>query len=76
MSQSIEAVKLWQFIIATCCVFPKILLHTFIGSKIAELSDVDQRGQMDTRVSHFIFWLIDKCIMFYQVQRFLTYCSL
>ncbi|KJA29964.1 hypothetical protein HYPSUDRAFT_32005 [Hypholoma sublateritium FD-334 SS-4] len=46
---SIEAVKLWQFIIATCCVFPKILLHTFIGSKIAELSDGDQRGHMDTR---------------------------
>jgi hypothetical protein len=24
------------------------LLHTFIGSKIAELSDGDQRGHMDT----------------------------
>ncbi|KAF8192494.1 Golgi apparatus membrane protein TVP38 [Pholiota molesta] len=46
---SIEAVKLWQFAIATVCVFPKILLHTFIGSKIAELSDGDQRGHMDTR---------------------------
>jgi uncharacterized membrane protein YdjX (TVP38/TMEM64 family) len=54
--QSIEAVKLWQFAIATVCVFPKILLHTFIGSKIAELSDGDQRGHMDTR----------KFVLFYQ----------
>ncbi|CAA7259670.1 unnamed protein product [Cyclocybe aegerita] len=46
---SIEAVKLWQFVVATTFVFPKILLHTFIGSKIAELSDGDQRGHMDTR---------------------------
>ncbi|KAF8974212.1 Golgi apparatus membrane protein TVP38 [Flammula alnicola] len=46
---SIEAVKLWQFVVATFCVFPKILLHTFIGSKIAALSDGDQRGHMDTR---------------------------
>ncbi|KIM46283.1 hypothetical protein M413DRAFT_441372 [Hebeloma cylindrosporum] len=46
---SIEAVKLWQFIVATFFIFPKILLHTFIGSKIAALSDGDQRGHMDTR---------------------------
>ncbi|KAJ3511929.1 hypothetical protein NLJ89_g3821 [Agrocybe chaxingu] len=46
---SIEAVKLWQFVVATTFVFPKLLLHTFIGSKIAELSDGDQRGHMDTR---------------------------
>ncbi|KAF8812349.1 Golgi apparatus membrane protein TVP38 [Phlegmacium glaucopus] len=45
---SIEAVKLWQFVIATFFVFPKILLHTFIGSKIASLADGDQREQMDT----------------------------
>ncbi|KAF8165439.1 Golgi apparatus membrane protein TVP38 [Crassisporium funariophilum] len=46
---SIEAVKLWQFVTATLFVFPKLLLHTFIGSKIAALSDGDQRGHMDTR---------------------------
>lgn len=45
---SIEAVKLWQFVIATFCIIPKLLLHTFIGSKIAQLSDGDQRGRMDT----------------------------
>lgn len=44
---SIEPVALWQFIVATLFISPKILLHTFIGSKLAALSDGDQRGQMD-----------------------------
>jgi uncharacterized membrane protein YdjX (TVP38/TMEM64 family) len=47
-AQSIQAVKLWQFVFATFCVLPKILLETFIGSKMAELSDGKQRGHMDT----------------------------
>ncbi|KDR83846.1 hypothetical protein GALMADRAFT_219675 [Galerina marginata CBS 339.88] len=46
---SIRSVKLWQFVVATLFVLPKVLLHTFIGSKIAALSDGDQRGHMDTR---------------------------
>ncbi|TFK43629.1 Golgi apparatus membrane protein TVP38 [Crucibulum laeve] len=46
---SIEAVKLWQFVIATCFVFPKLVLHVFIGSRMAALSDGDQRGHMDSR---------------------------
>ncbi|KAF8913811.1 Golgi apparatus membrane protein TVP38 [Gymnopilus junonius] len=46
---SIRAVNLWQFIIATLFVFPKVLLHTFIGSKIAVLSDGKQREHMDSR---------------------------
>jgi len=45
---SIQAVKLWQFVTATFFVLPKILLETFIGSKMAELSDGKQRGHMDT----------------------------
>lgn len=45
---SIEPVKLWQFVVATCFISPKLLLHVFIGSKIASLSDGDQRGRMDT----------------------------
>lgn len=46
---SIRAVNLWQFIIATLFVLPKVLLHTFIGSKIAVLSDGKQREHMDSR---------------------------
>ncbi|KAF9006474.1 Golgi apparatus membrane protein TVP38 [Cyathus striatus] len=45
---SIEPVKLWQLAIATCFVFPKLVLHVFIGSRIAALSDGDQRNHMDT----------------------------
>jgi hypothetical protein len=49
IEQSIQAVSFWQFVTATSFVFPKLLLHTFIGSKIAALSDGDQRDNMDTR---------------------------
>ncbi|GLB33709.1 putative SNARE associated Golgi protein [Lyophyllum shimeji] len=46
---SIRAVKLWQFVTATFFIFPKLALHVFIGSRIAALSDGDQRGHMDTQ---------------------------
>jgi len=46
---SIEAVSLWQFLTATLFIFPKLALHAFIGSRIAALSDGDQRGHMDTQ---------------------------
>lgn len=45
---SIEAVSLWQFVVATFVVFPKIALFTFIGSRLASLSDGEQRSHMDT----------------------------
>ncbi|KAH9940575.1 Golgi apparatus membrane protein TVP38 [Amylocystis lapponica] len=45
---SIETVALWQFFLATFVVFPKIALFTFIGSRLAALSDGEQRKQMDT----------------------------
>ncbi|TFK76004.1 Golgi apparatus membrane protein TVP38 [Pluteus cervinus] len=45
---SIQPVALWQFVIATTFIAPKVLLHTFIGSKLASLSDGDQRSHMDT----------------------------
>lgn len=48
-SQSIEVVSLWQFVFATLFIFPKLTLHTFVGSRMAALSDGDQRGRMDTR---------------------------
>jgi len=46
---SIEAIALWQFIIATLFVYPKVLLHVFIGSRAAALSDGEQRSHMDTQ---------------------------
>lgn len=47
--QSIEPVQLWQFIVATICVWPKIFLSVFIGSKIALLADGKHRQEMDLR---------------------------
>jgi len=55
---SIQAVKLWQFVFATFCVLPKILLETFIGSKMAELSDGKQRGHMNTTTKFIDAFLI------------------
>lgn len=46
---SIHTVALWQFIIATFCLSPKFLLHAFIGSRLAPLSDGEQRQKMDTQ---------------------------
>jgi len=45
---SIQAVSLWQFVVATTCNFPKYLLYVFIGSRMASLSDGKQREHMDT----------------------------
>lgn len=37
--QSIDTVQLWQFVIATLFILPRVLLQVFIGSRIAVLSD-------------------------------------
>ncbi|KAF7331992.1 hypothetical protein MKEN_00079500 [Mycena kentingensis (nom. inval.)] len=46
---SIGSVALWQFLTATLFVFPKIFLHVYIGSRLAALSDGQQREHMDTQ---------------------------
>ena len=40
---------LWQFVVATVFLFPKVLLYTLIGSRLAPLSDGEQREEMDTQ---------------------------
>jgi len=46
---SIEAVHLWQFVIANLFTLPKLFLTVFIGARVAALSDGKQRGEMDTQ---------------------------
>ncbi|KAI0776020.1 Golgi apparatus membrane protein TVP38 [Trametes elegans] len=46
--QSIQSVSLWQFFLATFIVFPKIAIFVFVGSRLASLSDGEQRSHMDT----------------------------
>ncbi|KAI0082592.1 Golgi apparatus membrane protein TVP38 [Panus rudis PR-1116 ss-1] len=55
---SIEAVSLWQFVVATFITFPKIALHVFIGSRLASLSDGETRRHMDTQTK-----IINTCIV-------------
>ncbi|KAF9247207.1 Golgi apparatus membrane protein TVP38 [Melanogaster broomeanus] len=45
---SIQSVSLIQFILATLFVLPRVLLFVFLGSRIASLSDGEQRSHMDT----------------------------
>jgi len=40
-------VALWQFVIATICLLPKIFLTVFVASRVALLSDGDSRQKMD-----------------------------
>jgi hypothetical protein len=53
LSQSIEAVKFWQFAVATLFYWPKLALQVFIGTRIAALSDREERKHMDTRKDNF-----------------------
>ncbi|TFY83808.1 hypothetical protein EWM64_g189 [Hericium alpestre] len=46
---SIQAVSLFQFMLATICIFPRFLLYVFVGSRLASLSDGKQRHEMDTQ---------------------------
>lgn len=55
---SIESVYLWQFIIATACNAPKWILYVFIGSRLASLSDGEQRHHMSTETV-----IIDACLI-------------
>ncbi|KAI0677455.1 Golgi apparatus membrane protein TVP38 [Trametes maxima] len=45
---SIQSVALWQFFLATFIVFPKVAIFVFVGSRLASLSDGEQRSHMDT----------------------------
>ncbi len=47
--QSIEPVALWQFMVASICMMPKLFAFIFVSSRIAAFSDGKQRGEMDTR---------------------------
>ena len=56
--QSIHTVALWQFVVATFFLSPKLLLYTFVGSHLAPLSDGRQREGMDTQAK-----IINGCLV-------------
>ena len=45
---SIESVSLWQFMVATLCITPKLFLHVWIGQRMFLLSDPNEREEMDS----------------------------
>ncbi|KAJ7507704.1 hypothetical protein B0H11DRAFT_1968193 [Mycena galericulata] len=72
---SIGSVSVWQFLLATCCVFPKIFVHVFIGSRIAALSDGEQRSKMDTSTKVVNGLLIGGGILIAMLASWLVYTS-
>ncbi|KAK1236737.1 Tlg2-vesicle protein [Marasmius sp. AFHP31] len=75
---SIESVSLWQFVVATMFIFPKLALQVFVGSRIAALSDGDTRSHMDTRTKvinglliggGIVFAIAASGVVYTQVQR-------
>jgi len=70
---SIGSVSLWQFLLATCFVFPKIFLHVFIGSRMAALSDGEQRNKMDTHTKVVNGLLIGGGILIAMLASWLVY---
>ena len=71
--QSIHTVALWQFIVATFFLSPKLLLHTFIGSRLAPLSDGEQRHGMDTQTKIINGCLVGGGILLGIVASFVVY---
>jgi len=70
---SIESVALWQFAVATAFIFPKLLLHAFIGSRMAALSDGNQREGMDTTTKILNWCLVGGGIIIAILASWLIY---
>ncbi|GAA5857212.1 hypothetical protein JCM8547_009375 [Rhodosporidiobolus lusitaniae] len=45
---SIDAVSFWEFMLATLCITPKLLLHVFVGHQTYLFSDPATRDSMDS----------------------------
>jgi len=52
--QSIDTVELWQFVIATLFILPRVLLQVFIGSRIAVLSGGKKTDSYTTMINAFL----------------------
>lgn len=74
---SIHTVALWQFVVATFFLSPKLLLYTFIGSRLAPLSDGKQRQEMDKQtmivnaglsIGGFVLGIIASVVVYRLVQ--------
>ncbi|KAI0347336.1 Golgi apparatus membrane protein TVP38 [Trametopsis cervina] len=70
---SIEPVALWQFVLATFVVLPRVALHVFIGSRLAALSDGDTRKQMDKHAKILNILLVVFGVLVGLVASWLTY---
>ncbi|EPQ28215.1 uncharacterized protein PFL1_04042 [Pseudozyma flocculosa PF-1] len=44
---SLDTVSFGQFMLATALITPKLLLHVFIGARMFELMDTDERAKLD-----------------------------
>ncbi|KAH0840033.1 Golgi apparatus membrane protein TVP38 [Lanmaoa asiatica] len=75
---SIESVSLTQFIFATLFVLPRVMIYVFVGSRIASLSDGEQRSRMDATTMFIngsliaggiVISIISSSVVYYYVHR-------
>ncbi|KAI0092617.1 Golgi apparatus membrane protein TVP38 [Irpex rosettiformis] len=73
---SISPVALWQFVIATLVVLPRVALHVFIGSRLAAFSDGETRSHMDKQTKILNALVIVLGIVVGILASWLTYRSM
>jgi len=75
---SIESVSLTQFAFATLFVLPRVMVYVFVGSRIANLSDGEQRSHMDTTtkfinasliIGGIVISIISSSVVYYFVHK-------
>ncbi|KAI9574571.1 Golgi apparatus membrane protein TVP38 [Boletus coccyginus] len=75
---SIESVSLIQFVFATLFVLPRVMVHVFVGSRVASFSDGEQRSHMDTTtkfinasliVGGIVISIISSSVVYYFVHK-------
>ncbi|KIJ20164.1 hypothetical protein PAXINDRAFT_107973 [Paxillus involutus ATCC 200175] len=71
---SIESVSLIQFVLATLFVLPRVLVYVFVGSRIASLSDGEQRSHMATSTKIINGLLIVGGIVTSVIASSVVYC--
>jgi len=75
---SIESVSLTQFTLATLFVLPRAMVYVFVGSRIASISDGEQRNHMDAAskfvngcliIGGVVVSIIASSVVYYFVQK-------
>lgn len=51
----------WAFMLATACATPKLMIHVFIGERLARLAEADQKMDTKTKLLNYSSIIGGKC---------------